>query len=241
MASKLREYLPGPYTVLLAILLCFIALTPIVAEGERGSTFLRVGFSAIFLAGIYVSGSSRRLVERVEVYLVCIVLAVEWGTLFFDLTDTSDGIIRSVSFAVILFLTAFVQLKALLKQREVSSDTIAGGINIYALMALGFMMLHAFVEIIEPGSYLVFGQDLTAYLVEEGQQTTVPTLMYFSFVTITTLGYGDIVPVTGISRNLVSMEAFFGQLYLATFVARIVGLYVGSQSASRSVPQDAED
>jgi len=239
MASKMRDYLPGPYTILLATLVFFLLLTPLVDQGRVGPAFLRIGFSAIFLAGIYVSRSDRRLVDRAEFYLVCIVLAVEWGALVLDIS--SDGIIRAVSFAAILFLTAFVQLQSMMKEREVSSDTISGGINVYVLVAMGFMMLHIFVELIQPGSYLIFGQDLTVYLEGEGKDEVVPTMVYFSFVTISTLGYGDIVPVTGVSRMLVSVEAFFGQLYLATFVARIVGLYVGSQSASQSVPQDAED
>lgn len=236
---RLRDYFPGPYAILLTTLFLFLVLTPALAEGDRGTEFLRIGFSAIFLAGMYVSRSDRKIVYRAEFYLVLLVLGMEWGALV--LGTTSDGIIHAISFAFILFLTAFVQLRSLMDQDEVSTDTIAGGINVYVLMALGFMMLHAFVELIEPGSYMVLGKEMTSYLSGEDSSSVVPTLMYFSFVTITTLGYGDIVPVTGISRMVVSAEAFIGQLYLATFVARIVGLYVGSQMASKSASQGGED
>ncbi|MBW2712467.1 MAG: two pore domain potassium channel family protein [Deltaproteobacteria bacterium] len=234
MSEKDESRWPGPYATLLGALLFFLMLIPIVSDGGLGSIVFRFGFTAIFLSGIYIA-SDRRLLDRVEFYLVGVVLIVEWGTLFIEVPR--GGEIRTAAVGCILFLTAFVQLKSLLKQDEVSTDTIFGGINVYVLMALAFMMLHTLAEMLQPGSYLIFGQELTSYLMEQGVDEVLPTMVYFSFVTITTLGYGDMVPVTGVSRILVSVEALFGQLYLATFVARIVGLYVGSRNA----PQEAKD
>ena len=73
-----------------------------------------------------------------------------------------------------------------------SGDTIIGGINVYLLLALGFMSVHLMVEALQPGSYVGSGT------VGAGAQapTLVSTMLYFSFTTLTTLGYGNIAPLT---------------------------------------------
>lgn len=61
----------------------------------------------------------------------------------------------------------------------------------------------------------------------------LPELAYFSFVTLTTLGYGDISPVTPFARALVNLEAIFGQFYIAILVAALVGIHISSRTASK--------
>ena len=80
------------------------------------------------------------------------------------------------------------------------------------------------VDFLVPGSFR-YGQDRTL---------TGPEMIYYSFITLTTLGYGDIVPVSPSARSLATLEALTGQLYLTVLVARLVGLHITHASRRRS-------
>jgi len=84
-------------------------------------------------------------------------------------------------------------------------------------MALLWAESYNLIELVSPGSFKF------AVLISE---TGAARFTYFSFVTITTLGYGDIVPATNLARAVSMLEAFFGQIYLVVLVARLVGMHI---------------
>jgi hypothetical protein len=108
------------------------------------------------------------------------------------------------------------------KQDEVTRDLIVGAAVVYLLMAMMWTFIYRVVEMAHPGSFTISATDIHERL----------RLTYFSLVTITTLGYGDIVPTTGLASSLATLEAVVGQLYLVTTVAWLVGVRV-SQSRER--------
>ena len=121
-------------------------------------------------------------------------------------------VILWLGYAVALILTA------LFRMREVGTNAILGAIVAYVLVAVAFESLYLMVELIQPGSFtgLPYG----------GNQAELESaLLYFSVVSITTMGYGDITPVSALSRSLASIEGMFGTLYLAVMIARLVGLH----------------
>ena len=87
----------------------------------------------------------------------------------------------------------------------------------YLLIGLFFGLAYSVLEKVAPGSFALAGQPLAGDLREAGA-------IYFSFVTLATLGYGDIVPLTATARGLAVIEAIGGQLYIAVLVARLVSL-----------------
>ena len=107
-------------------------------------------------------------------------------------------------------LTAAVQLHSILRQRRVSADTVVGGINTYLLFALAFMLIHSLVELLEPGAYRLGGAMLSEYVLSGDLSESFATMLYFSFVTITTLGYGDIAPQTVLGKVLASAVMILG-------------------------------
>jgi voltage-gated potassium channel Kch len=107
---------------------------------------------------------------------------------------------------------------------------ILGGINVYLLFSIVFMFLHAFVEVSNPGSYLYQGESLSAALKGHPEIDALAFLLYFSVVTLTTLGYGDIAPAMPAARMLCSLEAVIGQLFVAVFIARLVALHISDRS-----------
>jgi len=91
-------------------------------------------------------------------------------------------------------------------------------------VGLAFAFLHALIEFIQPGS--ISGLESLSM-----GNTTVMPFVYYSFVTMTTLGYGDLSPVTGLAASAAYVEAIFGQLYIAIMIARLMGLYVANESS----------
>ena len=139
-------------------------------------------------------------------------------------------LLRASLNAALLFYTALLVSIDLVKQHRVSVDTIIGGINLYLLFAIGFMFLHGIVEVSNPSPYQFQGEPLTEIIGESPGVMAAGVLLYFSVVTMTTLGYGDIGPVAPVARMLCGGEAVVGQLYVAVFIARLVALQVGQRS-----------
>jgi voltage-gated potassium channel len=108
------------------------------------------------------------------------------------------------------------------KKSRVDMNLINGAIAVYLLIGICFAYIYA----------LLFSFDPDAFRGLAEGTTTGPEFAYFSFVTLTTLGYGDITPVTSWSASFANMEAVVGQLYLTVLVARLVGMHISQESAS---------
>ena len=121
---------------------------------------------------------------------------------------------------IVLIIIVVMQLiKWLFSVEKVNADTVKGGICVYILLGLMWMELYRFVYELNPNSFSVqFGQ--------------VWEFLYFSFTTLTTVGYGDITPVSSFAMMLTNLEGMAGQLFLAIFVARLVGLHVIQKHSS---------
>jgi len=131
--------------------------------------------------------------------------------------------------AVFLGFTAVVLLRQTLTGVAVTADTIAGAICFYLLLGVIWALIYALVELSHPGSFLDGGHPVGSTIA--GHQSLVPTMLYLSLVTLSTLGYGDILPVTPPARMLAALEAILGPLYLAVLIAMLVG-----RAASRQRP-----
>lgn len=134
-------------------------------------------------------------------------------------------VISTVLAYVIISLTRY-----LITCSVVTSYTIYAALSAFLLIALLWAFLYGIVDMVEPGAFR-----MPADISSEGRIANLGSIrsfhgLYFSLVTITTLGYGDISPITVKARMLCSAEAFVGQMFMAVMVARLVGIY-SSQSA----------
>jgi hypothetical protein len=120
------------------------------------------------------------------------------------------------------------ELRVVLRQREVTGETISLSISIYLLIGLDWSLFYIVLYYLQPHAFS-FGSPSAAPTATEA----FPILVYFSLTTISTVGFGDITPVTLQARYAAVAEAITGQFYLAILVARLVGLYM-----SRATSQD---
>jgi hypothetical protein len=217
----------GRFTILLSALVTFMCVLPFISEVGAGAIILRIATTFLLLAAVY-SVSERRfhLVLLISLALPAVVaqlvpsLLGESGTLMLRM---------GMSAALLAYIAVLISV-FLVHQDRVSADMILGAINVYLLFALCFMFIHAFVELARPGSYLYHGESLSSVLKGHPEVDALAFLLYFSVVTLTTLGYGDITPAFPAARMLCSLEAVIGQLFVAVFIARMVSLQIRSGS-----------
>ena len=109
-------------------------------------------------------------------------------------------------------------------------DVINASLCAYLLLGLGWTKCYALIEIWQPDSFRMLEDGIAAF---SGQDLDAGVRrVYFSFVTLLTLGYGDVVPVGSIARMSAVMEAFAGQVFLVVLIARLVGIHVGQEMSS---------
>ena len=119
----------------------------------------------------------------------------------------------------LVFTSSLMLIDILLRSKRVDADLIYGAIAVYLMIGLGFAFAFGLVETIIPGSFSGVNELL-------GTRATTGPMVYFSFVTLTTLGYGDILPITNVAMTMSYLEAIIGQLFLAVLIARLVGLHI---------------
>ncbi len=211
--------IPRNAALLIAILILMV-LAPLLPL-ERSWFFVELMFDLILLAGFYSIGSFER--RWLFLALTVVTLSVRWAELLsgvrgMDLTALALTVVW-LAFAITVIVYQLFQ------HRDVDVDTILGAIVTYLLAAVAFAMLFQIVELARPGAFSGLADDVHLDRVELSN-----SMMYYSLVCITTMGYGDIVPVGSLARPLSVFEGVFGQLYLAVMIARLVGLHTARQS-----------
>jgi voltage-gated potassium channel len=212
----------GHRTLLLA-LLTMLLVSPFFQQYDTFQWLLAVIFTLVLLAAV------RTVANRAGQYRVALVLAVlavvpQFGVLI----ERSEWLETVRYLAMMLFLfwvCALLLRNIIVRSHAVTTDLILGAINIYLMVGVAFAFMFGLIEQLQPGSFTGLGESLLV-------QDPVYPLIYFSFITLTTLGYGDITPITSFGMTAAYIEAMFAQLYLAILVARLVGLYIGQRGVT---------
>lgn len=200
-----------PWRVLLPLLVASILARPVLGEAPGIEAVQTLFFWVIFFGTIEVAGANPVVLRLSRITLIA------WIGMQM-LSIATDKSLVALNFAVTilnLLLASGVILytfKELLETEKVDFDTVLAAIFGYLLIASGFALVYGAIDATQTGAFdLGTGPD------------TFSTFMYFSLVTMTTLGYGDILPVSDFVRLLAGFQAVFGTLYFAVFVGALVG------------------
>jgi hypothetical protein len=121
--------------------------------------------------------------------------------------------------------TIVIILSFIIREREVTRDVIYASIVVYLLIGVMWAFIYSAIEILQPGSFKIV----------EGHFNEGSLLfLYYSFVTLTTLGYGDMTPLTEVASSFSLLEAVIGQIYLTVLIAMLVGVYISQTLVKRS-------
>ena len=207
---------------LLSALLMLIVLAPVLPQ-EHSWLVVELMFGLILLAGLHSVGGLRW--RWVFAALTVITLGVRWGEHLFE-TQGMDITALGLT-ALWLFFAVAIIIKHLFQYDRVEVDTILGAIVTYLLAAVAFAIVFQILELLQPGSFAGLADEALA-----DQSKLGDAMLYYSLVCITTMGYGDIVPVGTLARPLSVVEGVFGQLYMAVMIARLVGLHISRDTTT---------
>ena len=216
------------YTYLLISLMLLLLISPLFEELNFANIVISIFFSAVLISTVYAVSQKKSLFVF-SILLLCPALVGSWSVYFVE-SLSLEIIGRSFS-ALFLAFSAICMMNHVFKEGHVTADTIAGAICVYLLIGLSWAYLYSVTELVMPGSF-IFGPHTTRSTGSFAHHKS-SLFFYYSFVTLTTLGYGDISPLSPPARSLSMLEAVIGPVYLTVLVARLVALQVTHSGKDR--------
>ena len=210
------------YAYLLAALALLIIGRPFLPDFGRNLVIAMLGLSLITAA---VTSAARQYQVWVGIALTAAIVVASLmpqNSAYFDPNLVSPGL-----GIVYWALTAFLILRRILVRTDrITGDTINGAICVYLLLGLIWCHAYALLDAIEPGSFQLGG------VADAAVGHSFERFIGFSFITLTTVGYGNVIPLTARAEALAIAEAVTGQLYLAVLLARFVAMEIAGRRAS---------
>lgn len=226
------------FTFLLAILVTLLIGTPVVMDLGLPLWWLDVLISLLLLAAIVSLCFERN--DR--------VFALAFGTPSVLVYVIANALSARSSFGALLagrvfemlflFGSAMIIVRSLFQYHRFSFDSVFGAICGFLFLGLGWTNIYLLIEGLQPGSFQINQAIIPA---NEPNRPLVLELSYYSFITLTTVGYGDVLPKTPVTRTLAWMEAIAGQFYLAVVVAGLVNMMAVTTNNSELASLANED
>jgi hypothetical protein len=207
--------------VLLALLLMILVYPNLIGQ-NWGREVLAVLFAAIVVSVVYaLGGSHRRLI--VAAIFGTVLVVFQW--IYFQ---TGNRLIFAIDIAAFIVFTTFalVQLFVyLMRQGAITADKLHAALAIYLLSGFFWAGLYLLLFDIDPASF--------SFKTPDDLPLDYFGMLYFSFTTLTSVGYGDIVPVSPRAQSLVILEQVAGVFYVAVLIARLAGVYPPRQPSGK--------
>jgi hypothetical protein len=213
----LREIVTGrdSYILLFVLLLIDYLSVSLIDSSRWGGLLHTIPVAASVLVGLHTSGARRRT-ERVAGVVLLVALVSSVSQAASNRHEVAAA--SSLLVTVLLMLTVLAILRRILQHRHVHLETLFGAVDVYILIGLLFSSL--FLGIADASTNHHFG----SFLAQPGPHPS-SDYVYLSFITLTTVGFGDVTPHTELARSVVVLEALMGQIFLVTLVARLVALF----------------
>jgi hypothetical protein len=210
----------GPCTYLLLLLLGLILLSPYLEEGIFARTLLGILFSVVLLVGAFATRQTRRGII-LKLGLALLGVGLQWAALWTESIAILD--LAGISYAASLAVAISGVLRYILKRGQITADKLHGALAGYIMRTIVWAFIYAMIERSSAGSFGPGRLDFT-------QSGTFFKLFFFSLTTLTTTGYGDVIPLTNHARSFVMIEEFAGVFYVGVLIARLAGLYPSTQT-----------
>ena len=207
------------YSQLLTTIVILFFIGPIF-EGTTGKILI----SAVFF-GTTITIIRTFNIEKRFFYLLLILAGISFGL---DLYSSINNIIyqdkafilvSSIISALFIFAALVTINRKIFSEKKVNSDTIEGGIAVFFMIGIFWAVIYKIVAVLDPNAFSELGNTSSLF----------SSLFYFSFTTLTTLGYGDVTPISDLARTLSNLEAIVGVLYPNIYIARVVGIYTAQE------------
>jgi len=204
---------PGSFPLLLVASVLVYVLNGVAVDLPANGI---VGRLAVACAGLYVLSASR---TTLWLGLLVVALSITFEAHLWTLDPQVRRVLQDGMVIGFLLWVLVVVLREVFRPRTTELDAVVGALCGFLLILLVFVRVHGLIEALHPDSYRMDGPPLS----ERSDAMVLAGFQYFSTITLTTVGFGDIVPVTPAARLVTSLEAMVGQLYLAVVIATLVG------------------
>jgi Ion channel len=213
---RLQERFSDPLltalTIMLAILMFVVG--PLQAAGYVGAHHFGIAFAFVLVVAVFIVSGSALAVGAI---LIAIGLVLAATVLRLRQPSNLDIFLEASAWLIAGLTLSTVVARAVFASGKITFHRVIGAVLLYLTIGLIFVSLYSYVAIAIPNAFTGLGP-------LEDNLAVVSNMIYFSFVTLTSVGYGDIVPLHPYARALANVEAIIGQLYPATLLARLVTL-----------------
>ena len=244
LSTTIHEYFaPHRHSALLVAIIGTFAVRPLIGDSAAASAIFGMALVVVLLVALYnitvdelVGEKDRLMAQNRRRRIVGWTLAAAAGSERIAIAFVHNrALILAGSICWLLFFlfVTLSELRSVLRQREVTGETICMAVSVYLLMGFTWAFLYAVMYQRHPESFGGLANLLPGQTVEI--QHIFPILGYFSLTTLSTIGFGDITPVTLQARYAAVAEGITGQFYLAILVARLVGMQMMSRPAGPQV------
>jgi hypothetical protein len=235
---------PHRHTVLLAAIVGTFLVRPLIGDSGAGPPVFSLAMFVVLLLAVYnidvddlMGERDTLLAQKRRRIILALALGIPAITARLIVAFVPSASLYLADEILWLLLFAFIswnELRAVLRQRYITRETISMSISVYLLFGLTFGLFYIVLHNLQPGAF-GFGAGAPT-----SEQQDIPVLIYFSLTTLSTIGFGDIAPLTLQARYAAVAEGIMGQFYLAILVARLVGMQM-SQTASRPAQPETLD
>lgn len=214
----------GRLLSLLACTVTIVVLTPFVSNSLLGQIVIWAVAAGASISTVY----GLRLGRRAMFFTLSLgILSVAAGTTSAITGSQTAYQITIITAGAFYGLLIGLLIRYIVRAEKVTGDILFGAVCVYLLIGIVFSLIFRFIELLNPAAFAVAIDATGSSTAGRGDFT------YFSFVTLTTLGYGDIQPVSGYARTFAFMEAVTGTFYIAVLISRLVSLYVTDSILSK--------
>ena len=216
--THLQKFSENRFLILLVLILSTIVLTPFLDHLLETKILMDIFLTVLFFGIIFVIRSKRSHLIIASILVLPLILST-WSIYFYESTQIS--IFTRIFGALFFGYAVLIILQMIAGSTEVTRETIFAAVVAYLLIALMWAFLYMILEMVAPGSFSFPDKSIRVETMQ---------FEYFSFITITTLGYGDITALTNRASALTLLEAIIGQIYLVVLVAWLVGMFVSNKA-----------
>lgn len=241
MRAAIRQRLkPRRHTAMLSAIVGAFAVRPLIGDGSFADALYGLAMVGLLIFALYaiqldelIGEEAALRAERHRNSVIGWTLGVTAACLLFALIypfSRNLKLVAQLCWMLFFGFVAWSELRAVLRQKEITGEAISMAISVYLLFGVTWSFLYDMIYQLQP---LAFSMNGTAAALTTPGHPVLPVLTYFSFITLTTIGYGDIAPVTLQARYAALAEGVTGQFYLAILVARLVSMQLVQMTPPR--------
>lgn len=221
----LMKFADNRFIFLFISLMIYFVVPPFFVDTPNRMHIISALFSLILVLSVYAIEMNKRTL-RVGAVLAAMLIGVQWFGVFFSMNNEMVFLERGAT-CIFFALISVAVISYIIRAQEVTASTIFGAICGYLLIGLTCSFLHMLIYSINNQAYAFPSAP------EAGSQIATLNFIYFSFVTLATVGFGDITPVSHVARTFTWLEAITGQIYLTVWIARLIALHITHSARKR--------